>query len=143
MGRVEDRLYESEVHRRRGELLAALGPDLQDEAVDCLRRAISIARTQGAVPFQRRAEAALAAVEQTGTATDAVKPAGDAMNLSPRECELLGLVGRGLTDKEIAHELTISLATVHSHLDRIRDKTGRRRRAELTRLAVELGLTVM
>jgi len=33
----------------------------------------------------------------------------------------------------------ISLATVHSHLDRIRDKTGRRRWAELTRLAVELG----
>jgi DNA-binding CsgD family transcriptional regulator len=29
---------------------------------------------------------------------------------------------------------------VHTHLDRIRDKTGRRRRADLTRLASELGL---
>jgi DNA-binding CsgD family transcriptional regulator len=30
--------------------------------------------------------------------------------------------------------------TVRSHLDRIRDKTGRRRRADLTRLAVEQGI---
>jgi DNA-binding CsgD family transcriptional regulator len=64
------------------------------------------------------------------------------VNLSPRERELLGLLGRGMTDKQIAAELVISLATVRSHLDRIRDKTGRRRRPDLTRLAVELGLAV-
>jgi DNA-binding NarL/FixJ family response regulator len=62
--------------------------------------------------------------------------------LSPRERELLGLVGRGFTDREIANELVISLTTVHSHLDRIRDKTGRRRRPHLTRLALELNLVV-
>jgi DNA-binding CsgD family transcriptional regulator len=43
-----------------------------------------------------------------------------------------------MTDKEIAAELVISLATVRSHLDRIRDKTGRRRRPDLTRLSDEL-----
>jgi DNA-binding CsgD family transcriptional regulator len=58
--------------------------------------------------------------------------------LSDREREILALVGSGRTDQEIAHQLYISVATVRSHLDRIRDKTGRRRRPELTRLAIEL-----
>ena len=37
-------------------------------------------------------------------------------------------------------ELYISVRTVTSHLDRIRDKTGCRRRADLTRLALTTGL---
>jgi len=60
--------------------------------------------------------------------------------LSAREKEILTLLSRGSTDQQIAEELLISLATVRSHLDRIRDKTGCRRRPELTRLAIELGL---
>jgi DNA-binding transcriptional ArsR family regulator len=39
-----------------------------------------------------------------------------------------------------AEALSISVRTVRSHLDRIRDKTGRRRRSELTRLAIEEGI---
>jgi predicted ATPase/DNA-binding CsgD family transcriptional regulator len=60
--------------------------------------------------------------------------------LSPRERELVTLVARGLTDTQIAAELFISVRTVSSHLDRIRDKTGCRRRADLTRLALSAGL---
>jgi DNA-binding CsgD family transcriptional regulator len=60
--------------------------------------------------------------------------------LSPRERELITLVARGLTDAQIAAELVISVRTVSSHLDRIRDKTGCRRRADLTRLALSAGL---
>jgi DNA-binding NarL/FixJ family response regulator len=60
--------------------------------------------------------------------------------LTAREREILELVAEGASDKSIARELGISLATVHSHLDRIRDKTGRRRRADLTRLAFEKGI---
>jgi pSer/pThr/pTyr-binding forkhead associated (FHA) protein len=60
--------------------------------------------------------------------------------LSEREREILALVGAGRTDREIADELYISVATVRSHLDRIRDKTGCRRRPELTRLAMELDI---
>lgn len=56
--------------------------------------------------------------------------------LSSRERELVGLVAEGMTDAEIAEKLFISIRTVRSHLDRIRDKTGCRRRAELTRLAL-------
>ena len=60
--------------------------------------------------------------------------------LSPRERELVTLVARGRTDAQIASQLYISVRTVSSHLDRIRDKTGCRRRADLTRLALSGGL---
>jgi DNA-binding NarL/FixJ family response regulator len=60
--------------------------------------------------------------------------------LSPREREVLMCVASGCTDREIGDRLGISMRTAQSHLDRIREKTGRRRRAELTALAYELGL---
>ena len=60
--------------------------------------------------------------------------------LSARERELVILVARGATDAQIAERLYISVSTVRSHLDRIRDKTGCRRRADLTRLALQAGL---
>ncbi len=61
--------------------------------------------------------------------------------LSPRENEVLALVAGGATDEQIAASLFIGVATVRSHLDRIGAKTGSRRRADLTRLALSLGLT--
>jgi len=60
--------------------------------------------------------------------------------LSARERELVRLVAQGRTNAQIAAELHISVRTVSSHLDRIRDKTGCRRRADLTRLALSAGL---
>ena len=57
--------------------------------------------------------------------------------LSPRELEILALVASGETDRDIAKQLSIATATVYSHLERIRDKTGARRRAQLTRLYLE------
>ena len=60
--------------------------------------------------------------------------------LSAREQELVTLVARGSTNAQIAAQLYISVRTVGSHLDRIRDKTGCRRRADLTRLALQAGL---
>src|SRR4029077_5872262 len=75
--------------------------------------------------------------------TDPVPPqpaAPDPGTLSAREQELVTLVARGRTNAEIAAELYISVRTVGSHLDRIRDKPGCRRRADLTRLALSEGL---
>jgi DNA-binding CsgD family transcriptional regulator len=60
--------------------------------------------------------------------------------LSARERELVILVARGANDAQIAERLYIAVSTVRSHLDRIRDKTGCRRRADLTRLALQAGL---
>ena len=77
-------------------------------------------------------------------AAAAPEPAADGAaglaQLSPRERELVALVARGRTDAQIAAELYITTRTVSSHLDRVRDKTGCRRRADLTRLALRTGL---
>jgi DNA-binding CsgD family transcriptional regulator len=51
------------------------------------------------------------------------------------------LVADGRTDKEIGAKLYISPRTVQNHLTHTREKTGLRRRAELTRWAVEHALT--
>ena len=60
--------------------------------------------------------------------------------LSARERVLVTLVAQGRTEAQIAEQLSISIRTVRSNLDRIRDKTGCRRRADLTRLALTMGL---
>jgi len=71
----------------------------------------------------------------------AAVPADEGLvKLSPRERELVTLVARGRTDAQIAAQMYISVRTVSTHLDRIRDKTGCRRRADLTRLALSSGL---
>ena len=67
-------------------------------------------------------------------------PAPGPGQLSARERELVTLVAQGRTNAQIAAQLYISASTVRSHLDRIRDKTGCRRRADLTRLALQAGL---
>jgi DNA-binding NarL/FixJ family response regulator len=71
---------------------------------------------------------------------DARGDSSSALALTAREREILSLLASGETDADIAEQLFISVRTVRSHLDRIRDKTGRRRRADLTRLALEQGL---
>ena len=68
------------------------------------------------------------------------RPAPGPGKLSARERELVTLVAQGHTNAQIAVQLYISVRTVTSHLDRIRDKTGCRRRADLTRLALSAGL---
>ena len=73
----------------------------------------------------------------TETDTRALAKAPD---LSERERQILALVPRGLTDREIGQRLFISPSTVRSHLDRIGKKTGLRRRTELTRLALDIGV---
>src|SRR5437870_12196108 len=50
------------------------------------------------------------------------------LRLSEREREVLALLAQGERDQDIAEQLYISIRTVRSHLERIRDKTGRRRR---------------
>ncbi|KAA9152890.1 response regulator transcription factor [Amycolatopsis acidicola] len=61
--------------------------------------------------------------------------------LSDRERQVLSLVAAGERDADIAEAMSISVRTVRSYLERIRDKTGRRRRPELTRLAIEEGIS--
>lgn len=61
--------------------------------------------------------------------------------LSPREREVLQLVAEGLTTKDIAGKLHISVKTVETHRKQIMDKLEIRSVAELTKYAVREGLT--
>ena len=60
--------------------------------------------------------------------------------LSEREREVFLLVARGHTNQAIADQLFLSVKTVESYRSRLMSKLGLRNRAELTRLALELGL---
>lgn len=81
------------------------------------------------------AEAETVAAELEGSTTAQLET-----GLTSREIEVLRLVCTGRTDQEIADELVISVKTVQSHLDRIRTKTGCRRRPELLRFAIDHGI---
>jgi DNA-binding CsgD family transcriptional regulator len=73
------------------------------------------------------------------TRTAGVPDPGPAQ-LTARERELVTLVAQGRTDAQIATQLSVSARTVSLRLGRIRDKTGCRRRADLTSLALHAGL---
>jgi DNA-binding CsgD family transcriptional regulator len=127
---------------------APLHPDLPEgwfqrqEALREARRALGQAQTEAAEERGRAMSLATAAeyvlMLTAGPEPPPREPGVEA--LSPRERELVTLVARGHTDAQIAGQLHISVRTVSSHLDRIRDKTGCRRRADLTRLALSASL---
>jgi DNA-binding NarL/FixJ family response regulator len=114
--------------RRRQELLR--------QARDALGPARTRAAEQRGAVMSLETAAAFAII-QTEAGTTGTP---EAAQLSARERELVTLVAQGRTDTQIAGQLYISVNTVRSHLDRIRDKSGYRRRAALTRLALQAGL---
>lgn len=60
--------------------------------------------------------------------------------LSPRERQVLELLARGHTNREVASRLVLSVKTVETHRARLSDKLGSHTRADLVRLAFDLGL---
>jgi DNA-binding NarL/FixJ family response regulator len=73
-------------------------------------------------------------------ATPAPAAPADLSSLTPREREVLALLGRGLSNTELAAHLTLSEATVKSHVARIFAKLSLRDRAQAVVLAYETGL---
>ncbi|HWM94319.1 MAG TPA: response regulator transcription factor [Thermoanaerobaculia bacterium] len=72
-------------------------------------------------------------------------PAPTAVNelLTPRELDTVRLVGQGLSNKEIARHLGVSVTTVRTHLNKAYDKLGSESRVELALLAAQPGGAVM
>ncbi|GGS34009.1 MULTISPECIES: response regulator [Actinokineospora] len=80
-------------------------------------------------------------VERFAAAEPPSVPA-DLAVLTPREREVLTLVGRGRSNAELAADLTLSEATVKTHVARIFAKLALRDRAQAVVLAYETGLVV-
>lgn len=62
------------------------------------------------------------------------------LGITPRELEILTLVARGLSNREIAAELFVSENTVKTHCARAFDKLGAARRTQAVQRGKELGL---
>ena len=134
-----------DAHNRQQGLTGASPEDVrkEEEELHTIRQALGPALAGAAE--QRGAAMSLDTTAEYALMLTATAPPPDATGpglggLSARERELVTLVAQGRTNAQIAAQLYISVRTVGSHLDRIRDKTGCRRRADLTRLALTEGL---
>jgi DNA-binding NarL/FixJ family response regulator len=92
----------------------------------------------GALMSRRRRGTADAQPERD-TVRDTARPAA-AMRLSERERAIIGLMGRGLTNKQIAIRLRIAPETVKSHVKHLYTKLSVGNRIEAVTLASRLGL---
>lgn len=91
---------------------------------------------------KRLIEAFVAAVPGAVDGPEPVAAADDGRlaELTPREREILALVGRGFSNHEIAEHLVLSPLTAKTHVARLFSKLGVRDRAQLVVVAYETGL---
>lgn len=71
---------------------------------------------------------------------EAAAPSGTLARLTSREVDVLALIGRGLSNDDIAAELVIGVVTVKSHIGSIFTKLGVRNRAEAIVFAFDNGV---
>lgn len=109
----------------------AIGYLLKDVHADELAEAIRNA-------YQGRSTIDLAATQILIQATRQPRPLG--YDLTDREREVLALLVSGMTNKEIAAELTVSMGTVRLHVSNILSKLGASNRTEATSLALQHNL---
>jgi DNA-binding NarL/FixJ family response regulator len=114
---------------------------LKDVTPEHLVAAVRLVRTGDALlapSITRRLVARFTLSAATGSGRDAA--GRDLSALTPRELEVLGLIARGMSNAELANALTLSEATVKTHVARILTKLGLRDRVQAVVLAYETGL---
>ena len=122
---------------REAETLVTAGAS-RAEAQEPLRQAYRVATTIGATPLAKElhllAQRGRLEVSPTEERPPPVECLEQALGLTPREAEVLALVARGLTNREIAEHLVISekTASVHvSHILRKLDVSNRQQAAAI------------
>ncbi|GAA3957790.1 response regulator transcription factor [Streptomyces marokkonensis] len=111
-----------------GFLIKDSGPALLVEAIRAAASGEALVSPAVTVRLLRRLTSAVPTSREPRTA------------LSARESDLVRLVARGLTNAEIATELTISVGTVKTHLGNVQAKISARNRVEIAAWAWETGL---
>jgi DNA-binding CsgD family transcriptional regulator len=101
-----------------------------------LTSALAAFQTLGMAPWVDRAEAALAQTAREEREQAGARPGG----LTDREIEVVRLVARGYSDRQIGDELYVSPRTVNAHIRNILGKTDRGNRTELSVWAAENGI---
>ncbi len=122
-------------------ILAALGAGARgyltkDSGRDDIARAVRAAAAGQAVLDRAVQDRLLAAVVAQPVSPPSDLPA----DLTPREREVLTLIGEGLSNRAIAQRLFVSEATVKTHINNLFAKAELRDRAEAVRLAFTHGL---
>jgi DNA-binding CsgD family transcriptional regulator len=84
--------------------------------------------------------AAALALQCGGANTPALRQASEELPFTDREREIIMLIADGLSNREVAERLTLSVRTVESHVFRAMAKTGTTNRTELAKL-LSPGLT--
>ncbi|WP_419911596.1 response regulator [Hoeflea sp.] len=126
-------IYDNEEYVQEALRIGANGFVLKDVSKDEMINAIrSVA--QGATYLGPQAAASLA-----GRTVDKLVPAND-YGLTDREKQVLAAVSKGMTNRQIAEQLHISVRTVESHRLSIREKTGGGNAVALSKIANRLGL---
>jgi DNA-binding NarL/FixJ family response regulator len=95
-----------------------------------LLEAMAGAWEKGQVLRDKIAASVRAYFEESAAALPFGAPSRQHSNLTPREHEILALLGKGHPDKEIADLLGISTWTVHGHLKKIFEKLGAHNRTD-------------
>jgi ATP/maltotriose-dependent transcriptional regulator MalT len=62
------------------------------------------------------------------------------LRITPRELEILNLIAKGMSNREIAGRLFVSENTVKTHSSRVFEKLGAKRRTQAVQLGKEFGL---
>jgi DNA-binding NarL/FixJ family response regulator len=73
----------------------------------------------------------------TGNLNDTVIQVNPSVELTPTEVKVVQLVAKGLANKDIAQQMSLSQRTVESHVSNMLGKTGLNNRTELARWAIE------
>ena len=84
-------------------------------------------------------EAVLQALDEFVGWTSGPERGSRAAGLSPREREVLSLLARGLSSREISAQLVLTVRTVERHISNIYRKIGARNRAQATAFALDNG----
>ena len=122
----------------------ALGYLTKDVGADEIREALRrVADGQASLDpaVQMHLVEAIAGGTQAPTPEPSATPVAQLPDgLTPREAEVLGLIGAGLSNAEIAAQLFVSEATVKSHVNHMLPKIGARDRAQAVGYAYRHGL---